>query len=152
MMKIKSFFLLLVMVFSFMFENGLTKGDAKVCQPNALYGCKRTCRQNCDKLNEIRPPMCIMPCFWGCECKEGYIFKSSASKECVEYAACQVNCPENMHYEPCFKSDPATCDNPDVKPIKGRHCSPWCVCNEGFVFRSFTDRTCVPMSECPKKE
>ncbi|KAJ1132122.1 hypothetical protein NDU88_010451 [Pleurodeles waltl] len=129
-----------------------TKGTAKVCPPNSQYGCMRTCRRNCDELNVITPTPCTLICKFGCECIPGYIFRSSNSKECVKYEECPVKCPRNMHYEPCVKSDPATCANPDVKPVGERPCDPWCVCNKGFVYRSDTDRTCVPINECPKRD
>ncbi|XP_078511461.1 zonadhesin-like [Lissotriton helveticus] len=145
-----SYLQLLILGLLLIFVNPLlADSPPKGCQPNATYKCMKTCRENCDKLKETKLSACTKECTFGCECDAGYIFKTSTSQECVKYEACQVKCPANMHFQPCLKSDDATCANPDVKP-DNRACEPWCVCNNGYVYRSATDRVCVPNSECPK--
>ncbi|XP_069845370.1 zonadhesin [Dipodomys merriami] len=52
-----------------------------------------------------------------------------------------VSCPPNAHYEPCMC--PASCENP--KPTCEPHCSPGCICNQGFLF---SQNNCISALSC----
>ncbi|XP_069057138.1 serine protease inhibitor swm-1-like [Pleurodeles waltl] len=138
-----------VLFMSLLVAPHLTLADDVVCPANSSVRCQRTCRATCEELNQINIPVCTKICTTGCECNEGYIFKTSEKKECVRYDQCQVKCPDLMHYEPCPPNPHATCEKPEETSSTPQRCDPWCVCNKGYVYRSNQDRTCVPKEKCP---
>nr|XP_002125197.1 zonadhesin [Ciona intestinalis] len=56
-------------------------------------------------------------------------------------------CPADSAFASCATECPPTCSNPN--PRCTRRCAVDCVCNSGMIKASATNRTCVPMSDCP---
>lgn len=54
-----------------------------VCKDNQWFNsCGTLCELNCE--NYKNPPkMCFAACVSGCHCKQGYVFKSRSSGDCV---------------------------------------------------------------------
>uniref|UniRef100_A0A8C5Q4G1 TIL domain-containing protein n=1 Tax=Leptobrachium leishanense TaxID=445787 RepID=A0A8C5Q4G1_9ANUR len=137
--------LLLVMFSCWVWEVNTVPTD-HCCPPTQEWGCKKTCHRNCDELHIVRP-QCTQQCAYGCECKHGLIFKSKDSKECVPYDQCQVNCTQNMHYNPCARAYDTTCKDLRESDESTGICVPKCVCDKGYIFNSGSQ--CIPISECP---
>ncbi|XP_069461054.1 epidermal growth factor-like protein [Ambystoma mexicanum] len=147
---------LLMLALPLLFANRLqaasdTDSAGAICPSNSENGCQKTCRRNCEELNNTALPICTENCPWGCECKQGYIFKTIQKKECVPYKECQVDCPKHMHFDPCTSSNAATCEKNAGQRAPGSPCDPWCVCDDGYVYRSDMNRTCVPQKGCSQQ-
>ncbi|XP_075462330.1 zonadhesin-like [Ascaphus truei] len=119
------------------------------CPPNTKYGCKRNCFGNCDNLNSTTEA-CILSCWFGCDCIDGYVFKSRESNVCVPPSQCNVSCPEHMHFDPCLRTLRPTCDTLGKTPAPYQNCEPRCVCDEGYIFDN-NKKVCRKISECPQK-
>ncbi|KAM4651351.1 serine protease inhibitor swm-1-like [Discoglossus pictus] len=118
------------------------------CPPNAIRpDCRKICFSNCDNVNQMSEG-CIEPCWIGCDCKEGYVFKSKDSNVCVPTSQCKVSCPKHSTYNPCLKTYRQTCDTLGKEPSPSKECLPRCVCDEGYVLNG---RVCIKISECPQK-
>ncbi|MEE6481970.1 hypothetical protein FKM82_013086 [Ascaphus truei] len=118
------------------------------CPPNSKYGCNPMCFRNCDTLNSVSG-FCVKSCWLGCDCIDGYVFKSRESNVCVPASQCNVSCPEYMHFDPCLRTLRPTCDTLGKTPAQYQNCEPRCVCDEGYVFDN-DNSVCIEISECPQ--
>uniref|UniRef100_A0A803J7T0 TIL domain-containing protein n=1 Tax=Xenopus tropicalis TaxID=8364 RepID=A0A803J7T0_XENTR len=120
------------------------------CRVNMVYGCMRTCYSNCDNMNSTIDA-CTKMCLMGCDCKDGFVFKSKDSKRCVPVSECKVTCPKHMTYNPCTKETRKTCATMNKPPVPLKPCKPRCVCDKGFILSNDHVPRCIRISECPKK-
>ncbi|KAM4652879.1 serine protease inhibitor swm-1-like [Discoglossus pictus] len=119
---------------------------ADTCPPFSVeVGCRKTCFYACDNLNQMSEA-CILPCWFGCDCKEGYVYESKDSKVCVPISQCKVSCPEHSTFNPCLKTYRQSCYTLGEKPHASEKCLPRCVCDEGYVLN---EGECIKISECP---
>uniref|UniRef100_A0A803JTT6 Serine protease inhibitor swm-1-like n=1 Tax=Xenopus tropicalis TaxID=8364 RepID=A0A803JTT6_XENTR len=119
------------------------------CPADMVYGCKRVCFSNCDNLNSTRD-VCILMCPIGCDCKEGFVFKSKDSNTCVPVSACKVSCPQHSTFIPCYTHSRKSCRTKDDPETSSGTCSPRCVCDKGYILSDEPDPRCIKISECPK--
>uniref|UniRef100_A0A6I8SBD3 TIL domain-containing protein n=1 Tax=Xenopus tropicalis TaxID=8364 RepID=A0A6I8SBD3_XENTR len=115
------------------------------CPTNMVYGCMRTCFSNCVNLNSTTDT-CNRGCMMGCDCKDGFVFKSKDSTTCVPASECKVTCPKHMTYNPCTKETRKTCATMNDPPVTLDSCLPRCVCDTGFILSSERFPHCI--SEC----
>ncbi|XP_069461053.1 IgGFc-binding protein-like [Ambystoma mexicanum] len=108
---------LLILMFTLVIGDQIEAQETDNCPVNSSPRCKRTCYKNCDMIS-VMPQYCTKECFTGCECDEGFIYKSSTELVCVPTSECQVVCPEGMRYDPCVPDSPEN-------PLQG--CNPRCV-------------------------
>ncbi|XP_063293248.1 mucin-2-like [Pelobates fuscus] len=123
--------------------------DEVICPPNTQYGCKRICFSNCDNMNSTTEA-CILLCELGCDCMEGYVFKSKDSSVCVPVSECAVICPQNMEFRPFNRLPQETCKTLGIHytPLKSDLLR--CVCKDGYVLSNEPTPTCIKKSQCPK--
>ncbi|XP_031762437.1 serine protease inhibitor swm-1-like [Xenopus tropicalis] len=120
------------------------------CPANMFYHCKRTCFNNCDNLNSMSDAGCTRVCRLGCDCKEGYVFKSKNSNTCVPVSACNVSCPEHSAFIPCYRYGRKSCSSSNMEHMPSQTCSPRCVCNKGYILTDDLFPRCIKTSTCPK--
>ncbi|XP_053307402.1 venom serine protease inhibitor-like [Spea bombifrons] len=142
--------LIMLVMSSYWIGEAESQNQTPTCPTNQTWTCMKTCHQSCQELSVLLP-MCPRICQMGCECNNGLIFKSKNSKLCVPHDQCRVNCPRNMHYNPCSSGPRPTCDTLGNPKQSSGSCVPQCVCNKGFVFVERPDPRCVPVNTCSRK-
>uniref|UniRef100_A0A803K250 TIL domain-containing protein n=1 Tax=Xenopus tropicalis TaxID=8364 RepID=A0A803K250_XENTR len=118
------------------------------CPPNMVYDCMRTCFSNCDNLNSPIDA-CNETCIMGCDCKDGFVFKSKDSKICVRVSTCKVTCPKHMIFNRCTMETRKTCATINDPLATSTTCLPRCVCGKDLILSNDLSPRCIRISECP---
>ncbi|XP_043935288.1 alpha-tectorin-like [Protopterus annectens] len=58
---------------------------------------------------------------------------------------CEINCPENSHYESCGTACPASCVDSTAPLFCNKPCRESCICNDGYIL---SGGKCVALSQC----
>ncbi|XP_068099359.1 serine protease inhibitor swm-1-like isoform X2 [Hyperolius riggenbachi] len=117
------------------------------CPPNASPGCRLDCRSSCDTLNLT---LCSKECLSLCECNEGFVFQSKESDVCVPVQTCHVTCPQNSHFNECYKQPQVTCDTWGIHYQQSEKCFPRCLCDDNYVLSDEPAPRCIKLKTCPQ--
>ncbi|XP_039267333.2 cysteine-rich motor neuron 1 protein-like isoform X1 [Styela clava] len=116
--------------------------------PTKFSECASACQSRCD---EREPLICTLQCIANpCVCKQGFIRRSATDDTCIPVDECppKVTCEFPKVFRSCATACPKTCGNP--YPYRcTKNCNlDQCVCPEGYILNSLTEKRCIRNYEC----